>query len=259
MATFVHAADRIPTGAVRVVLTQSNGTLAGMCAEARRSANFDKRDSNSYEQNALAGNLQPETLASRAACACEIGLAQHIGECWNARAWRADMHGTYDRIADVGDRYEVKRVRSKGAATCEVKRKETTHDPKSPKEQPRILYVCREVGKEFLEVDILGWINADTAWEKGEAVVRFGKPDPDSRTFSLDLLEPCPCLTGNPHHPAEPPIERGALYRIPKRPLNGAGADNPDCISNLSPNIVHRSYDALNLLNPTWPSPALSS
>lgn len=255
MATFVHARDPIPKGAIRVVLTQTNATLAGMCAEGRRDANFDKKDSKSYEKKAREGRLQAETLASRAACACEVAVAQHTGESWNARAWRRDMHANFDRIADVGERYEVKRVRSKSATTCEVKRKETTHDTKAPKEQSRILFVCREVGNEFLEVDILGWIDADHAWANSKPVIRGGEEDPDSRMFDLDILNDCPCLSGNAHHRIEPNIELGGVYRVPKDPLNGAGADNENCISNISPKIVHRSYDALNFLNPTWPTP----
>lgn len=248
MALFKHSSTPVPDGAVRVVLTGDNATLAMTCGALRRHGNLYKGNSNSYPKSA---KLQPEAFASPAGCAAEIGVAQHLGQCWNARAWPAQRHNALKTMPDVGHNIEVKRIRD-DKQYVEVKRKETSAETN----QKRILWVVRTIGDEHIEVDLLGWIDCDYAWEHGKPTVRYGgKVDPDSHTIPLSILNKCTCLTGGTKHAPEPALELGGDFMLPKRPLNRAGAGDPTCISNQSPAAVRAMFAAANTNNPTMSQP----
>lgn len=239
MAEFNRCRKPVPSNAVRVVLTANNATLALVCGALRRHANFAKSNSSSYKGNK---HLQPEAFASPAGCAAEIAVAQHLGQSWNARAWPESDHGRFRDVPDVGHSIEVKRIRD-NKQYVEVKKKETGRG--------RILWVVRTVGLEHLELDLLGWIPYDHAWAMGEQTVRAnGKVDPESRTIPLSVLKPCPCLTGDPTHHNPEPLVEGEFFTVPTSPPNGAGYDNPDCVSHQSVDAVVSLFAAANANNP---------
>jgi hypothetical protein len=80
-------------------------------------------------------------------------------------------------MADVGHNIEVRRVRTSSSAA--VRRRQLA--------KGLVLFVVRPVAPEFRAVEILGWIDHDEAWEKGEP---SGYDAENTRVIAEDFLNP---------------------------------------------------------------------
>ena len=116
--------------------------------------NWGKADARHYDKK----RMEDDRTAQAAACAGELAVAKLTNQYWGGHVWPGNRHEEFKGMADVGHNIEVRRVRTSSNAA--VRRKQLG--------QGLILFVVRPVAPEFRTVEILGWIDHDEAWEKGE-------------------------------------------------------------------------------------------
>lgn len=101
--------------------------------------------------------MQDDRTAQVAAAVCELAVAKYLNVYWSGSVWQRKDHGKHALKADVGTNIEVRRVRTNKAA---VRRKQLNLG--------LYLWVARCTNDELNEVDLLGWLPYDKAWEIGE-------------------------------------------------------------------------------------------
>lgn len=142
----------------------------------RAVANWGKADSLDYQNSKT---MQPERTSEAAAALCEYAVAKYLDLNWSAHEWSASAHESYRHLADVGQNIEVRRVRSpSGRATVK---------PKDVKPGFNFV-VAYAVPEEFRQVQILGWLPVEEAWEIGTPANHNRRSR--SRTVALSQLRP---------------------------------------------------------------------
>lgn len=132
----------------------------------RYTNNWGKPDAPWYDPLKMEDNR----TAQVASAIGELAVAKVINEYWSASIWKGSDHKKYKDLPDVGKNIEVRRVRTQdGPAVRE----------KDLKKEGLIIFGVTPVPKEFLEVEILGWILAQEGWDKGVSV-KYGKVIPRS-------------------------------------------------------------------------------
>ena len=116
--------------------------------------NWGKADAAHYDKKLMEDNR----TALAAACVGELAVAKVTNQYWPGHVWHKSDHKTYKHLPDVGHNIEVRRVRT--STNAAVRRRQLG--------QGLILWVVQPVPPEFRVVDLLGWIDYDEAWEKGE-------------------------------------------------------------------------------------------
>ena len=116
--------------------------------------NWGKRDAPYYDKK----RMEDDRTAQVAACVGELAGAKLVNEYWSGHVWTAEQHKEYKGTPDVGRHIEVRRVRTSNNAA--VRRRQL--------EKGLVLFVVKPVAPEFRTVEMLGWIDHDEAWEKGE-------------------------------------------------------------------------------------------
>ena len=116
--------------------------------------NWGKRDAPYYDKK----RMEDDRTAQVAACVGELAVAKITNQYWSGHVWHQSVHKDYRHIPDVGHDIEVRRVRTSTSAAVRERQlgKGLT------------LFVVKPVAPEFRAVEILGWIDHDEAWEKGE-------------------------------------------------------------------------------------------
>jgi hypothetical protein len=120
----------------------------------RYTANWEKQDAAYYDKS----RMQDDRTAQVAAAACELAVAKYINQYWSGSVWHKDSHEKYKTSADVGYNVEVRRVRT--GSSVAVRQKDLG----------RCLYLwaARAVEPELREVELLGHIDYDQAWNRAE-------------------------------------------------------------------------------------------
>lgn len=136
----------------------------------RAVANWNVRDKKSYTN----GKNQPEIIESPVAAISELAVAKALNLNWSGHVWDNRDHSKYKSIPDILPNIEVRRVRDK-ANPVAVWEKDYG--------KGLILVATYPVPPEFRQVEILGWLPLDIAWENGEQ--RYAN---DCRVFSLGRL-----------------------------------------------------------------------
>tara|TARA_B100001245_G_C22868045_1_gene417487 strand:- start:41 stop:541 length:501 start_codon:yes stop_codon:yes gene_type:complete len=135
--------------------------------------NWSKTDARHYDRN----RMEDDRTASAAACVAELAVAKLTNQYWGGHVWPGNRHETYKDMADVGHNIEVRRVRTSNNAA--VRRRQL--------DKGLVLFVVRPIPPEFRTADVLGWIDHDEAWEKGEP----SKYAPENtRVIAEDYLNP---------------------------------------------------------------------
>jgi len=142
----------------------------------RAVANWNVRDKKSYTN----GNNQPEIIASPVAAISELAVAKALNTYWGGHIWDNRDHAKYKALPDLAPNIEVRRVREKKNPVA-VWKKDTG--------KGIIVVATYPVPPEFREVEILGWVPVDIAWEKGEQ--RYSN---DCHVFPIDRLKPIELL-----------------------------------------------------------------
>lgn len=127
---------------------------ATMVGVRRFTANWNKKDARHYD----ATRMEDNRTAQVAACCCEIAVAKATNRFWSGTVWSAENHDKEKHRPDVGTNIEVRRVRTKNAVA--VREHQVG--------KGLILFGAKAIEPEFRQVDVLGWIDYDTAWALGE-------------------------------------------------------------------------------------------
>jgi hypothetical protein len=120
----------------------------------RFTENWTKKDASYYDKS----KMEEDRNAQPAAAICELAVAKHVNQYWSGHVWTKESHNLHKGKADVGTNIEVKRVRTKNAVA--VRQKQVG--------KGLFLFAARAIEPEFRQVEILGWIDYDTAWALGE-------------------------------------------------------------------------------------------
>tara|TARA_B100001146_G_C16200103_1_gene443928 strand:+ start:2330 stop:2839 length:510 start_codon:yes stop_codon:yes gene_type:complete len=116
--------------------------------------NWGKRDAPYYDKK----RMEDDRTAQVAACVGELAVAKITNQYWSGHVWHQSVHKDYKHIPDVGRDIEVRRVRT--STNAAVRERQLG--------KGLTLFVVKPVAPEFRAVEILGWIDHDEAWEKGE-------------------------------------------------------------------------------------------
>lgn len=122
----------------------------------RFTANWKTADKPSYRND----RKQDERTASVAAAVAEMAVAKHLGLYWSGHVWPASQHHRFKHLPDVEPGIEVRRVRARTNKAA-VRAKDL--------DKGLSLVVAYPIPDEFREVEILGWLTCEDAWEIGSA------------------------------------------------------------------------------------------
>ena len=127
--------------------------MASLVGARRYTANWGKDNAPWYD----AERMEDDRTAQVAACVCELAVAKATNRYWSGHVWPANEHRARRDTPDVGYNMEVRRVRTSLHAA--VRRHQVG--------KGLVLFVAQAIPPEFREVQVLGWIDMDEAWEKG--------------------------------------------------------------------------------------------
>lgn len=139
----------------------------------RHHANLAKQDAAHYDARRMENNI----TASIAASACEMAVAKALGMYWSGSVWDSSLHHVFRHEPDVGNNIEVKRIREPRNPLVVRKRESTT---------PLVIVSAYAIPPLFLSVDLMGWLSAEEAWEKG--VLADYDPNGLTKTVSQEFL-----------------------------------------------------------------------
>jgi len=140
--------------------------------------NWGKADAPYYDKK----RMEDDRTAQVAACVGELAVAKATNQYWSGHVWHKSVHKEYRHLPDVGDNVEVRRVRTSTSAA--VRQRQLG--------KGLVLFVVKPVAPEFRSVEILGWIDHDEAWEKGEP---SGYSE-DTRVIAEEYLHPLMAYAG---------------------------------------------------------------
>lgn len=121
----------------------------------RFTANWDKEDAKHYQHDE---RKEDDRTAQVAAAIGELAVAKLVNQYWHATIWSAKKHNEFKKLPDVGTNIEVRRVRTQDAV-C-IRQKDTGRG--------LIVFAVRPIEKEFTQVEVFGFINADEGYNMGE-------------------------------------------------------------------------------------------
>jgi len=128
--------------------------MASLVGARRYTANWGKDNAPWYD----AERMEDDRTAQVAACVCELAVAKATNRYWSGHVWPASEHRRRRGTPDVGHNMEVRRVRTSLHAAVR----------KHQVGKGLVLFVAQAIPPEFREVQVLGWIDMDEAWEKGK-------------------------------------------------------------------------------------------
>lgn len=141
----------------------------------RAVANWNVPDKKSY----TTGNNQPEIIASPRSAIAELAVAKALGRYWSGHVWDNRDHTLYRILPDVEPNVEVRCIREEGNPMS-VWKKDAGKDS--------VLVLAYPIPDEFRSVNVIGWIPADVAWDKG--IEKYGrKVVPQDRLRPIESLE----------------------------------------------------------------------
>lgn len=139
---------------ILVELTPWEYEWANSVGIRRFTGNWGKRDAAHYDKK----RMEDDRTAQVAACVGELAVAKFTNQYWSGHAWHKADHKDYKHLPDVGHNIEVRRVRTSNNAA--IRRRQL--------DQGLVLFVVKPVEPEFMAVELLGWIDHDDGFAKGE-------------------------------------------------------------------------------------------
>lgn len=113
---------------------------------ARYTRNWVRSDAAHYDRD----KMEDDRTAQFAAAACELAVARVMNRYWHAHVWDVRDHEKYRHLADVGRNIEVRRCRTRDAVA--VRRSD----------EGKVVFAARTVDDEFRNIEVVGWIEADS-------------------------------------------------------------------------------------------------
>lgn len=108
-------------------------------------ANWGTQDAKHYNRAAM----EEDRNAQAAAALCEIAVARYTNQYWHGHVWHRSEHAKYRGLADVGDRIEVRRIRTGNGA------------PVRRTDAGSIVWAAETADAEYRAVRLLGFVEAD--------------------------------------------------------------------------------------------------
>lgn len=103
--------------------------------------------------------MEDDEVASFASACAEIAVALTTGLRWHAKVWHKSEHHLHKDEPDVGENIEVRRIRNPHSGLC-VRKKDL--------KQNKFIFVAYPIPESgYRDVDVIGWLPADQAWEIG--------------------------------------------------------------------------------------------
>jgi len=121
---------------------------------ARFVANWGKQDAPHYKKELM----EDDRTATVAAAICELAVAKATNRFWSAHVWAEEDHNKYRDVPDVGRNIEVRRVRT--GNTVAIRKRQLG--------KGLVIFAAQPEVPEFINVDIWGWLDHDSAWELAE-------------------------------------------------------------------------------------------
>jgi hypothetical protein len=141
---------------MKIILSEEELDKAKWVSAGRNAQNEGGKDKPYYHRDLM----QSDDVAGVASAAAECAVAKAVNRHWHAKVWPRDEHWRHVDEPDVGDNIEVRRIRESGNGL--VVRKKDLHKGK-------VIFVAYpDPLTGFKEVEVIGWLKADDAWEIGE-------------------------------------------------------------------------------------------
>lgn len=122
----------------------------------RFTANWTKQDAAHYDRE----RMEDDRSAQVAAAVCELAVAKHTNRYWHGHVWHHTEHNRYRHLPDVGENIEVRRVRTGSRVALR----------ESQVGKGLFIYAAKAIPAEYRQVELLGWLPYDEAWNQSETV-----------------------------------------------------------------------------------------
>ena len=157
---------------MRVSLTNDEWEEARRIGKERTIQNENSKDKEYYDRSRMV--YEDDAVAGHAAAAAECAVAKATNRTWHAKVWPAADHWKHRDEPDVGRNIEVRHV-TKPHFGLVVRKKDLGSD--------KVLFLAYpDPETSFKEVEVIGWLRAEDAWENGEDAYH------DSRRVRQSLL-----------------------------------------------------------------------
>ena len=144
-----------PRGVI-VALSDDELAQAKRVGDGRNEANLGSPDRPYYHRELM----QDDETASFAAACAEAAVAKATGRHWHAKVWPASEHWKHRDEPDVGRNIEVRRIREPDNGLV-VREKDLN--------KGKVIFVAYPVPETgFRQVDVIGWLRAEEAWDLGK-------------------------------------------------------------------------------------------
>lgn len=118
----------------------------------------------SYKQGKANGSLEHQLLADVRSVTAEWAVAKHYGKTWNVPWWPRDEHNTRKDLPDVGERGEVRTVRTWDSI------------PYWRGDDGKLIIGCKVIDEDYYsQVEIYGTFepNYDESYHQGDGKYRM--------------------------------------------------------------------------------------
>jgi len=159
-----------------VMITLSDDELdqAKRVGDGRNAANTGSPDKPYYHRELM----QDDETASFAAASAEAAVAKATGRQWHAKVWPAGEHWKHRDEPDVGRNIEVRRIREPNNGLV-VREKDLN--------KGKVIFVAYPLPETgFQQVDVIGWLRAEDAWDLGKEAFEETRRVPQSLVNKLE-------------------------------------------------------------------------
>lgn len=149
---------------IKVQITTEELRVCTLLAVERWLMKRDSVDRENYAKGKADGRLEPEINANIRSIVAEYAVAKATNKSWNVPWYPNQLHPHRKNLPDVGERGEVRTVRTQDAF------------PVWPKDAGKVIIGCRIQDTEyFSEVEIFGYVNADDIIDREELYDSYSK------------------------------------------------------------------------------------
>jgi hypothetical protein len=146
---------------MRVSLTEEELLRAKERGRQLKEVNLETRDTPAYSDQSRKV-YKDEADAGFVMSVAECAVAKATGREWHAKVWPRSEHHKHKDEPDVGRNIEVRHVTHPSAGLV-VRQKDLNRD--------KVLFLAYpDPATEFREVEVIGWMKAEDAWENGTPV-----------------------------------------------------------------------------------------
>ena len=159
-----------------VMITLSDDELdqAKRVGDGRNAANTGSPDKPYYHRELM----QDDETASFAAATAEAAVAKATGRQWHAKVWPPGEHWKHRDEPDVGRNIEVRRIREPNNGLV-VREKDLN--------KGKVIFVAYPLPETgFRQVDVIGWLRAEDAWDLGKEAFEETRRVPQSLVNKLE-------------------------------------------------------------------------